>query len=286
MALFFEHPTLPWQVRDLLGVLGIALALSMIAIVALIPVSFVHYRGLARRLAGGLPAAAGGLTLRHAWYGMFALGLAGLGTLFTVGPVDLMAEGDATWTVDSDSVLVARSALMEFLIELSLLAPLAWLFARREPPVATGWSVPRAILFASLAAFVLRIPLLIYWLANPDIPSGLIDEVFIWNILQEVSDRFGVLAAFWLIVVAAPVAEEFLFRGVLLKVFARHISFWAANVVQALIFAAIHMEPGAIPVLFVVGLIAGFLARRGGGLLAPILFHAIFNLLAGLYFLV
>lgn len=284
VALFFEHPTLPWRVRDLLGLAGILAALSIIALVALIPVSFVHYRGLALRLRKGLPAADGGLKLRHAWYGLFALGLASLAIVYSAGPADLFSQEDAAWPIDIDTGLVARSVLLEFLVELLLLAPLAWLFVRRES-TRTRWSAPKAVVFALLAAVLLRIPLLIYWFANPDIPPGLVEETYIWEILQQVSDTFGVFATFWLIAVAAPVAEEFLFRGVLLTVFARHVSFWAANSIQAFIFAAMHLEPGALPMLFLVGVTAGFLARRSGGLLAPMLLHAIFNLLAGLYFL-
>ena len=286
VALFLEHPALPWRWRDLLGLVGILIALTGIALVALVPVSFVHYRGLARRLRYGPPAAVGGLKLRHAWYGLSVLGLASLATAFSVGPVDVIAQGEAGWSMQFIPGQIARSVLLEFFFELVLLAPLAWLFARRELPAATVWSVPRAIFFALLAAFVLRIPLLIVWLANPDVPPGLVDETYIWDLLRQVSDAFGVLTAFWLLVVAAPVAEEFLFRGVLLKVFARHVSFWGANVFQACIFAAMHLDPAGFPWLFILGLTAGFLARRSGGLLAPILLHAVFNLMAALYFLV
>ena len=285
VALFFEHPSLPWQIRDLLGVVGVLVALTLAAVVALVPVSFVHYRGLVLRLRNGPRAAVGGLELRHAWYAMFALGLASLTTLYAVGPMDLMAQGDATWPLDAAPGLVARALLLESLIELLLLAPLVWIFVRRESAIAAKWSVSRAVIFALLAALALRIPLLIYWLANPEIPPGLVEETYIWDILRQVSDEFGVVSAFWLLVVVAPVAEEFLFRGVLLNVFARQISFWAANVIQAGIFAAMHLEPSGLPVLFLLGLAAGFLARRSGGLLGPMLLHAIFNLLAALYFL-
>jgi membrane protease YdiL (CAAX protease family) len=286
VALFLEHPTLPWRSRDLLGLAGFLAALSAVAIVALIPVSFVHYRGLALRLRKGSPAAVGGLRLRHAWYGMFALGVASLAMVYGLGPGDLFGAGDATWPSDIDSGLVARSVLLEFLVELLLLAPLVWLFVRRESAPATQWSVQRAIVLAILVALVFRIPLLIYWFANPDIPQGLVEETYIWDVLRQVADEFGVLAAFWLMSVVAPIAEEFLFRGVLLNVFARHVSFWAANIIQAGLFAAMHLEPAAFPMLFLLGITAGFFARRSGGLLAPIVLHAIFNLLAGLYFLI
>ena len=196
VALFFEHPSLPWQIRDLLGVVGVLVALTLAAVVALVPVSFVHYRGLVLRLRNGPRAAVGGLELRHAWYAMFALGLASLTTLYAVGPMDLMAQGDATWPLDAAPGLVARALLLESLIELLLLAPLVWIFVRREAAIAAKWSVSRAVIVALLAALALRIPLLIYWLANPEIPPGLVEETYIWDILRQVSDEFGVVSAF------------------------------------------------------------------------------------------
>ena len=286
MALFMEYPSLAWQARDYLGLLAVLGVMSFIALVALIPVSVVHYRGLALRLNRQLPVATGSLRLRHAWYALFALGVASLIGLYAVGPLDLLTERETAWGLDVDSDLLAGSLLVESLSLLLLLFPLAWLIARRGPSfVAAPWSVPRAVFFALVAAAVLRLPFFILVAAQPDIPSALTDGVFLWDMLERISAQYGVLTAFWLIVVAAPVAEEFLFRQVILSAFSRHISFWAANLLQAGLFSAMHMDAVAFVYLFLMGLIAGFLARRSGGLLAPILFHACFNLLAGLVFL-
>ena len=82
--------------------------------------------------------------------------------------------------------------------------------------------------------------------------------------------------------IAAPVGEEFLFRGLLLRACLRHVSFPVANGLQALLFAAMHFDLGAMPFLFAFGLAAGWLARRSGGLLAPMVMHAALNLVAGL----
>jgi len=284
VALFFEHPALSWRARDLLGLLGFVLALALVGLAAAIPVSFVHYRGLVLRVRKGLPDATAGLRLRHAWYGMCALGSASLLSLYCAGPLSFFTQQETAWGIDVDSGLFARSFVTQWFIQLALFLPLVWIAVRREP-VSARWSVPRALIIASLVAVVLRAPLIIFWLVSSDAPSALGEGSLQWEMLEQVNQEFGVLTTFWLIAIAAPVAEEFLFRQVLLTTFSRHISFWAANVLQAVLFAAMHLDASGLIYIFLMGLVAGFIARRSGGLLAPIVFHAAFNLIAGLLLL-
>jgi uncharacterized protein len=89
-----------------------------------------------------------------------------------------------------------------------------------------------------------------------------------------------------LVVTVAPVAEELLFRGALLRALQRRMTpAWAAFV-SALAFAAVHPLASptigsviAVPGLFALGLVAAVLAIRTGNLSVPILLHAGFNLL-------
>jgi membrane protease YdiL (CAAX protease family) len=46
-----------------------------------------------------------------------------------------------------------------------------------------------------------------------------------------------------------------------------------------------HMEAAAAPFLFLLGIAAGVMARRSGGLLAAMILHAAFNIIGGLAFL-
>jgi membrane protease YdiL (CAAX protease family) len=75
----------------------------------------------------------------------------------------------------------------------------------------------------------------------------------------------------------APVAEELLFRGVLLGGLAHSIGDRAAVWVSAIVFAASHFQMVQFPGLLAVGLTLAWLARRTGGLAAPIWAHAAFN---------
>ena len=95
----------------------------------------------------------------------------------------------------------------------------------------------------------------------------------------------------WLLIagstaVATPIAEEFLFRGVLLGWLDRlaigrareSTRLLAANVLVSIVFAAMHgpVWPSPVPIFFLsIGL--GVLYQRTGGLIAPIALHATFN---------
>ena len=84
--------------------------------------------------------------------------------------------------------------------------------------------------------------------------------------------------------VAAPVVEELLFRGMLLSRLVRSMRTRWAIVVQAAVFAGIHLlDPSAIaalPGLFIIGLVLGYAAIRSRNLSLPILIHSGVNLTA------
>jgi membrane protease YdiL (CAAX protease family) len=83
-------------------------------------------------------------------------------------------------------------------------------------------------------------------------------------------------------IVLAPFSEEVFFRGTLLPAIGRSIGPHRANLLQAMIFGAIHIVdrpeqwPLAIP-LALVGWCAGWIYLRTASLAAPILLHATFN---------
>jgi membrane protease YdiL (CAAX protease family) len=100
------------------------------------------------------------------------------------------------------------------------------------------------------------------------------------EIIADMYLQHGPLATYLLVALLTPLAEEFVFRGVLLQGFARHVSFNAANVLQAAIFAALHENLFALPLLFAFGLVAGQITRKADGLLPAVVMHAIFNITA------
>ncbi len=86
------------------------------------------------------------------------------------------------------------------------------------------------------------------------------------------------------VAILAPLAEELLFRGLLLRALRRRWSEAAAIAGSAAVFAALHLlDPGAalvVPALFVAGVVMGIAACRRGDLGLAIAIHAGFNLTA------
>jgi membrane protease YdiL (CAAX protease family) len=87
------------------------------------------------------------------------------------------------------------------------------------------------------------------------------------------------LSAVWLFplaVVAAPLCEEFIFRGLLFGGLRRSMDFLPAAALSAGLFAIVHPPVSIVPV-FMLGLCTAFAYERGKGLLAPMLVHAVYN---------
>ncbi|MFM8302744.1 MAG: lysostaphin resistance A-like protein, partial [Actinomycetota bacterium] len=87
------------------------------------------------------------------------------------------------------------------------------------------------------------------------------------------------------IVVVAPVVEELLFRGALLRALQRRVSVPVAVFLSAAIFAGVHVvgDPGSyavVPGLLLLGLCSGWQAARTGDLGVSVLLHMGFNLLS------
>jgi membrane protease YdiL (CAAX protease family) len=94
---------------------------------------------------------------------------------------------------------------------------------------------------------------------------------------------------FVLIVCVAPVAEELLFRGIVLRAALRRMHAPGAVLVSGASFAALHLlDPTtfpALPALFALGTFSAVVAIRSGSLSRSILLHSGFNLLGAIQLL-
>jgi membrane protease YdiL (CAAX protease family) len=79
-----------------------------------------------------------------------------------------------------------------------------------------------------------------------------------------------------LVILAAPLFEEFLFRGLIFKGLQRSTGPALAALASAALFALIHPPIAVIPV-FGLGIAAAVSFRKSGFLLAPIVAHAVYN---------
>lgn len=78
-------------------------------------------------------------------------------------------------------------------------------------------------------------------------------------------------------VILAPIGEELTFRGVTLRIGRKALPFWAANLIQAFLFAAFHMNLIQASYTFVLGLIFGYVCEKGGSIYYAIFLHVLFN---------
>jgi membrane protease YdiL (CAAX protease family) len=146
----------------------------------------------------------------------------------------------------------------------------------REVVVGAALGVAVRIVAGIAAAIVIAI-----------LASATGDEVAVPE--QVTSDLHGFqLVVFALFaVVVAPVTEEFLFRGVLFRSVRDRHGFGAGAITSAVLFGAIHYVPGPWPdalalqiTMVVTGLGLAWVYERRKTLLAPIVGHAAFNLIA------
>jgi uncharacterized protein len=77
--------------------------------------------------------------------------------------------------------------------------------------------------------------------------------------------------------VAAPLFEEYLFRGFLMPSLMRYFYPWQAIALSGVIFAAAHLSLSELVPLTVLGMILGYIYYRTGNLLASMLLHSLWN---------
>jgi membrane protease YdiL (CAAX protease family) len=108
----------------------------------------------------------------------------------------------------------------------------------------------------------------------PILPQSLTDQ---YNELMETLLGGNVWLSLFVTVILAPLAEEFLFRGITLKKAQKIMPFMAANILQAVLFGVYHMNLVQGVYAFVLGMILGYTAEYFHSIWAAILLHACVN---------
>lgn len=94
---------------------------------------------------------------------------------------------------------------------------------------------------------------------------------------------FAAIVAVFLIVIAAPITEETLFRGLFFGALRTRAPFWLAAGASGLLFGAVHLTTGDVAVaglLTLFGVILAWLYERTGSLGPPIILHMVNNTIA------
>ncbi len=232
-----------------------------------------HYRGTVRQRMGkvSMPLFAR-IGLRHAWWALTAFFSAlWLVAIFRSGTASLSIGGGVT-RVDAPSRL-AISHLWSMLFSALALVVVGRLISWREwigsVQLKLAWVfVPVALCGFSQFAH----PPIRNLVSQGPAPSS-------WPVIltHGALALGGIPLALLLLSVLVPIIEELVYRGCLLGGLSRHISFGWANVLQALLFAGMHDDRSHLIYLFLLGLTAGWLARKTKGLSMSILLHAFNN---------
>jgi hypothetical protein len=164
------------------------------------------------------------------------------------------------------------------LAELLLLVPVWWLTVRKY---RVGWDAlglrgfRGAMLGLGCGLMILAFSFnLVYgtFLALFDLRA----QVDLVPIFAELSSPWWLLAAG---IVVAPVVEELFFRGFVFAGLRERYGWVTAALVSSALFAAIHLQPLAIPPVFIMGTIFAILYQRSGSIWPAILMHLATNAL-------
>lgn len=284
LSLSWRYPDAPWQAGDWRGVGMLLLYLGLLALVPAFLVVPLHYRGAVLQAHGVAlppPQPAWPWGLGRLWYALavlFAGGGLGL-YIFCYPQLEGLLRGvPLRNSPPADGASLAH--LLLFSQALNLVALLPLLRGVSLVPMLKGhWPVGRSLLGGlGMALLVLLAGVILSRAARPGIALGS-DTI---RALQGIYTLYGAGALLLSMAVVVPLTEELMFRGVYLRVAARYVPFWLAAVIQALVFIGLHDQPGAYPALFLLALGGAWLARRSGGLLAPIALHLVNNSIAAL----
>jgi len=183
--------------------------------------------------------------------------------------------------VPADATMHARLAAGAMAMVAATLATIAVLVRRGVAPAELGFGpvrLPDDVALGVAAVVFLLVPLLALAAALDKVVPyhhALVDFLAVHR------DPLAIGLVVFAAVVAAPIAEEFLFRRVLQGWLERREAEWgwaAPIVLSSLAFAVAHVGQGLAWVpLFFFGLVAGYLARQTGSIVPGIVMHALFN---------
>lgn len=148
-------------------------------------------------------------------------------------------------------------------------------------PLPEGWfwiKLPGNWFFWGLGGYLVAIPLVIV--------VSLINQLFwqgqggsnrLLSLALEGKDTVALAIFFFTAAIAAPLFEEFLFRGFLLASLTRYMPVWAAVVSSSFLFAIAHLSLSEVLPLTTLGIVLGVVYTRSRNLLAPMFLHSLWN---------
>lgn len=172
----------------------------------------------------------------------------------------------AIWKQATGSADITAASMITTTVVFSILAIVLFLTTRWAEVSPTWlrtrpWSV---MLWSVIAAVGMIVPS--GWMMEqmPDLPN-IVEQEF----TTLLSNRWGYIT----IGLLAPVAEEVVFRGAILKSLLTKYRPWLAIVLSAVIFSVGHLNPAQMPHAFLIGLLLGWMYWRTGSILPGMAYH-------------
>ena len=214
------------------------------------------------------------------WYAAVGFVVAMIGTLVAVGIV--AAATGATSDEDNPAFTIVAT-LMQSIIFIGTAVlfasltrrPKPWHFGLRATRLwpAVGWATLGLVSFYVFAAVYMAV-------VQPDAEQTVAQD------LGADKGTFGMIAAGFMVVCIAPVAEEFFFRGFFYRALRTRYSMMVAAAIDGALFGVIHFDFSAadalliLPPLAALGFMFCLVYERTGSLYPVIALHALNNALA------
>ena len=282
LALLRRHPAAGWALEDLAGLGGLVLLFGIVVLSPLLVILPVHYWSLLRERrgrTGDQPETVWGL--RQAWLVMGLWLAAEAAGIWFWQPEAMQAWFDGKVPVPAlTDQLLMNHELLTWGVQVLVMIIVLWRLKAWRMFGPGVWPPLRAVGLGLGLALAIRMALGVYVILWPGALGNdiaVVAQQKICMALLRLTGPVGMLAA---VAGLVPVIEEFMFRGVLLQSLRKHVPFWAANLGQALLFALGHDNLPLLPFYLLMGVVCGVLARRSGGLLAPVVLHSANNMVA------
>lgn len=175
----------------------------------------------------------------------------------------------------------ALSTLATYLLLASGAISVLYFSIKQYLPLPSGWfrfKLRGTWFLWGLGGYCAALPLVvIVSLINQRIWQGQGGSNPLLSLVLEGQDRVALSIFFFTAAIAAPLFEEFLFRGFLLPSLTRYFSVGQAILLSSFLFAVAHLSLSEILPLTVLGIVLAVVYTRSRNLLAPMLLHSLWN---------
>ena len=187
--------------------------------------------------------------------------------------VSFMVQGIWMLVMGKDQVMNATGMIITMalfsIITIAVFLIAKWSVLSRHWVRTRPWFVLFWCVVAALGALVPSVWLQEHMPELPNLVEGEFDMIM--------KDRMG----YFVVGLLAPLAEEMVFRGAILRSLLRWKSNpWIGIVISAILFAVIHMNPAQMPHAFLIGLLLGWMYWRTDSIVPGVVYHWVNNTVA------